>query len=157
MADWKQSLRPSSFRGVPFHVDAAGRAGGRRNHVFEFPKRDTPYTEDLGRRARKFPATAYLIGEDYAQRRDQLVAALEREGPGLLVHYTFGTHNVCVESYSVIERRDRGRFCEVEMQFVEAGQSPSIGLTLDTQAILQGAAKAAIDAAVRAADGAVSV
>lgn len=157
MADWKQSLRPSSFRGVQFFVDAAGRSGGRRNHVFEFPKRDQPYTEDLGRRARKFPVTAYLIGDDYTRRRDELTAALEREGPGLLVHYTMGTHNVSIDTYNAVERRDRGRYCEIEMQFLEAGQAPSVGITLDTQAILQGAAKAAAGAAVQAADKALSV
>lgn len=150
--DWKRNLRPSSFRGVEFFVDAAARAGGRRQSVFEFPKRDLGYAEDMGRRMRRFPVTAYLIGDDYQSRRDALIAALEQEGPGVLVHYTFGTHRVSLDTYTVSERRERGRMCEVEMQFVEAGQPPSRAVVDDTQSQAKAAAKSAGDESAKAAD-----
>jgi prophage DNA circulation protein len=65
--------------------------------------------------------------------RDLLVDALEREGPGLLVHYLFGEFMVSVDTYTVNERRERGGFCEVDIQFVEAGTAPASGATEDTQ------------------------
>ena len=150
--DWKRNLRPSSFRGVEFFVDTAARAGGRRQSVFEFPKKDMPYAEDMGRRARRFPVTAYLIGDDYQARRDALIAALEQEGPGLLVHYTFGTHRVSSDTYTVSERRERGRMCEIEMQFVESGAPPSRAIVADTQSQAKTAAKAAGEESAKAAD-----
>jgi prophage DNA circulation protein len=150
--DWRRNLRPSSFRGVEFFVDAAGRAGGRRQALFEFPKKDTPYAEDMGRRARRFPVTAYLIGDDYQAQRDALIAALEQEGAGLLVHYTFGTHRVSVDTYSVSERRERGRMCEMEMQFVEAGRKPGLSVADDTASRAKAAAATAADESAKAAD-----
>lgn len=150
--DWKSGLVPSSFRGVEFKVEAAGRAGGRRSANFEFPKKDTPYVEDMGRRGRRFSVTGYLIGDDYQSQRDSLIAALEQEGPGLLSHYTLGQHRVTVDTFNVTERRDRGRFCEIEMQFFEAGRPPSRDVKQDTQASAKASADAASDAAVKSAD-----
>jgi prophage DNA circulation protein len=39
----------------------------------------------MGRRA-AFRHTADVIGPDYAFKRDELVEALEQEGPGVFVH-----------------------------------------------------------------------
>lgn len=150
--DWKSGLVPSSFRGVEFKVEAAGRAGGRRGANFEFPKKDTPYVEDMGRRGRRFAVTAYLIGDDYQTQRDELIRALEQEGPGLLNHYTLGQHRVTVDTFNVGERRDRGRFCEIEMQFFEAGRPPSQDVKADTQAGVRSSAEKASDAAAAGAD-----
>lgn len=149
---WRDNLRPSSFRGAGFQVEAAGRGGGRRNAQFEFPKKDTPYAEDMGRRARRFAVTAYIIGDDYQGQRDALIAALEQEGAGLLNHYTLGQHRVSVDTYNVTERRDRGRFCEIEMQFSEAGRPPSQSVQQDTQAAVKGSSATASDAAAATAD-----
>ena len=76
-------LVPATFRLAPFHVDANSRTSGRRIVLHEFPKRDTPYAEDMGRSARRFPVTGYVIGPDYQIWRELLVLALEAEGPGL--------------------------------------------------------------------------
>ena len=54
-------LQPASYNGVPFHVETAGRASGRRIVPHEFPKKDIPTAEDLGRRIRRFAVTAYII------------------------------------------------------------------------------------------------
>lgn len=149
---WRDSLRPSSFRGVEFHVDAAARGGGRRQAQFEFPKKDTPYAEDMGRRARRYSVTAYIVGDDYQGRRDRLVSALEQEGAGLLNHYTLGQHKVVVETYSLTERRERGRMCEFEIQFAEAGSPPSKSTQQDTQSAVKSSSEKASDAAASGAD-----
>jgi len=122
---WFDYLRPASFRGAQFHVETGGKRGGRRNVTHEFPKRDDPYAEDMGRRARRWTISAYVIGDDYADRRDDLIDACEQEGPGLLVHPTIGEEQVVCDYYHVVESRERGRMAEIEMQFTEAGQSPS--------------------------------
>jgi prophage DNA circulation protein len=149
---WKVQLRPASFRGAGFKVDAAARAGGRRQSLFEFPKRDEPYAEDMGRRARRFVVSGYLIGPGYLAARDLLVDALEREGPGLLVHYLFGEFMVSVDTYTVNERRERGGFCEVDIQFVEAGTAPAAGVADDTRGKVNSSADKAIGSAQSSAE-----
>ncbi len=114
---------PASFRGAQFHVETGSKSGGRRIVNHEFPKRDIPYAEDMGRKSRRFPIVGYLIGEDYVQRRNALVSACEAGTPGMLQHPTMGMQLVVCDGYTVTERRERGRMCEVEMNFVEAGQS----------------------------------
>ena len=34
---------------MPFYVEIASKSGGRRTAFHQFPKRDTPYAEDMGR------------------------------------------------------------------------------------------------------------
>jgi prophage DNA circulation protein len=123
---WRMMLVPASFRMAPFHVDANSRTSGRRIVLHEFPKRDTPYAEDMGRSARRFPVTGYVIGPDYQIWRELLVLALEAEGPGLLTLPTWlqrDTILVQAREYTVRETRQAGGMAEFEMQFVEAGQA----------------------------------
>jgi prophage DNA circulation protein len=123
---WRQLLVPSFFRMAPFHVDVNSRASGRPTVLHEFPKRDTPYAEDMGRKARSFPVTGYVIGPDYQIWRELLVAALEMEGPGLLILPTLlqrDTIMVQPRDYTVREMRTQGGMAEFEMNFVESGDS----------------------------------
>lgn len=96
MTSWKDNLRPASFRGVPFQVDDEGTFG-RRVQVHEYPNRDKPYTEDLGRAARRFTINAYLVGDDFFEVRDRLIVAIDTPGPGTLVHPYYGEIAVCID------------------------------------------------------------
>lgn len=100
---WREDLRRvthpdgrrlvgASFRGVPFFVEMAESGGGRRTVTHEFPLRDNPFVEDLGRKARTFRIDGYVIGDDYLAHRDALLSACEEvSGPGELVHPYRGT------------------------------------------------------------------
>lgn len=46
---WKYRLQDASFRGVPFKVEEESAGTGRRVETHEYPNRDKPYTEDLGK------------------------------------------------------------------------------------------------------------
>ena len=79
------NLREASFRGARFEVDEVEASGGRRVVLHEYPLRDTPYSEDLGRRAREFSVRGYIIQGrtyDYASARADVLKALEAYGPG---------------------------------------------------------------------------
>lgn len=117
---WRDRLGRASFRGVPFFVDSAGFAGGRRVVVHEFPSRDVPATEDLGRRAREFSIEAFVLGADYHVARDRLLDALERPGPGELVHPYRGTLRVVVGSIRVQESAADGGLATFSISFTEA-------------------------------------
>lgn len=143
MSEWRDRLVPASFRGVQFHVEAGSRSGGRRLAPHEYPKRDDPYTEDMGRRGRAFGITAYLVGPGFRAARDALIVALEQEGAGQLVLPTGMSMQVLCGTYNSSERRERGGFVEIDMQFFEAGSQEPSRTTEDTQEKVQATAEKA--------------
>jgi prophage DNA circulation protein len=114
----------AKFRSAEFFVETNSRAGGRRVALHEYPKRNVPYAEDMGRAAIKFAVQGYCIGPYYLTAKDRLVDALEQNGPGTLwlpLMYRMEDIEVMVNSYAVTESRERGGICMVEMQFIEYG------------------------------------
>lgn len=135
---WRDRLRPAQFRGATFHVEVDTVAGGRRAIVHQYPKRNVPYSEDMGRSARRFAVNGYLIGPNYLLLRDILIAALERNGPGVLrlpfpvFDDKAGDNLVMAGDFNIITQRDKGGYCEVEMQFSEYGKPGHTGPVEDT-------------------------
>jgi prophage DNA circulation protein len=70
---WRTRMQPASFRGAGFLVEGHDGEVGRRLAVHEYPERDLPYAEDLGRKARVFKITGLVIGPDYMAQRDALL------------------------------------------------------------------------------------
>jgi prophage DNA circulation protein len=122
MQGWRGQLRPASFRGARFFTDQAGGDYGRRWADHEYPGRETPYAEDLGRAQRVWRFTGYVLGDAYLRDRDHILAACERPGPGELVHPTLGAVQAVCRSVSFTEERERGRICTLTFEFAEAGQ-----------------------------------
>jgi hypothetical protein len=115
-----RELVAGSFRGVPFRTTAAQMHVGRRNVVNEYPQRDQPYVDDLGRRARRFVVDAFVIGDDYLDERDELIEALEEPGAGELIHPRYGIRNVSVDGVvTVRESPDKGGVAQLSITFVE--------------------------------------
>lgn len=116
----------ASYRGVPFFVLAGELAGGRRTQVHEFPLRDTPVVEDLGRRATRLSVDGYVVGDDYMQQRDALRGALEdAAGAGELVHPYHGVLRVVCDTMRIRETRADGGVATFSLEFVEAPLSPT--------------------------------
>lgn len=137
---WRLNLQPASFNGVTFHVEMQTRNGGRRIALHQFPKRDIPYSEDMGRQARAFMVHGYVVGPDFETQRDLLIEQLELETNGQLILPTSQDQKIVVcEHYSIIERRERGGYAELEMLFREAGEDPSTIISADTQSTVQSA------------------
>lgn len=125
---WKDNLLPGSFRGVPFFIESHSANGGRRTQVHEFVDRDTPFSEDLGRKAKSYSLSIHLIGEDYFQQRNRMISALEQRGAGELIHPYLGQISVNVGGYSFTEDTQEGRIVRFTINFTEAGSNiyPSI-------------------------------
>ncbi|WP_438443612.1 DNA circularization protein [Escherichia coli] len=120
---WKDRLQDASFRGVPFKVEDESSGVGRRVETHEYPNRDKPYTEDLGRVSLRPSLTAYVVGEDCFDQRDRLIEALNKPGPGTLVHPVYGEMSVCVDGeVCVSTSRSEGRVVRFDLKFVEAGE-----------------------------------
>jgi prophage DNA circulation protein len=130
---WHDLLRPASFRGVQFKVQAASRAGGRRGQTWEYPKAERNDDEDMGRRARRSTVTGYVVGSDYQYAADDLEDALSREGAGLLIHPVMGEMTARCEVYTRSERKNEGGMATFDMIFVEAPSDAANGPSEDTQ------------------------
>lgn len=141
---WREDLRRvkhpdgrvligASFRGVAFFVDEAERSGGRRTVKHEFPFADDPFYEDLGRKARDFHITGYVLGDDYLTQRDTLMAALEdEEGSGELVHPYDGVRNAICDSVSVHTSKADGGIATFTIAFCETPtQAPQPTVVVD--------------------------
>lgn len=120
---WRDELRPASFRGVPFFVSGVDGDHGRRLATHEYPSRDDPYLEDMGRRARERTVEGYILEPDHIQKSKDLIDACERAGPGTLVHPWLGEMQVvctsCRQSFSAAD----GGMCRFSLGFTEAGQA----------------------------------
>lgn len=116
-----ENLQPASFRGIAFGVESSGMEGGRRVQVHEYPQRDKPYAEDLGRSTRRLEFDAFVVGEDYIDQADALLGALEESGSATLVHPWLGTLSVTVISYRVSFDRGLGQ-AKFALAFVESGE-----------------------------------
>lgn len=129
------NLLPASFRGAPFAVLADETGGGRRVALHQYPGRDEPWAEDMGRAARTFRLRGFIVDGDVVfvggpiqLQRLLLLAALEKNGPGVMTHPTLGVLNVSVVRFSLGQDLGAGRMSTVELEFVESGkkQFPSL-------------------------------
>ena len=134
---WRAKMQPASFRGAGFLVEDADGDVGRRLAVHEYPMRDLPYAEDLGRKARIFKVTGLVIGADYMAQRDALLAACEQPGPGTLVHPFHGTMEVICQVCTYREELRAGGKAAFSLTFMEAGQRhyPTVELDFSAQAV----------------------
>ena len=67
--------------------------------------------------------TAYVVGDDCFDQRDRLIEALNKPGPGTLVHPTYGELKVCVDGeVRVSTSKSEGRIVRFDLKFVEAGE-----------------------------------
>jgi prophage DNA circulation protein len=134
-AVWRQSLMPASYNGARFHCETNSRDSGRRIVEHQFPKKELPYAEDMGRAAREFSIRGYCIvypydseyalySRDYRIARDALVKQLESEGPGVLQLPTQPSQRVVCPRYRLSEEERFGGYCVIDMTFQEYGLDP---------------------------------
>jgi hypothetical protein len=157
------------FDGVLFHVEAGSQAGGRRVALHQFPKRDYPYAEDLGRRAIEFVVRGYVIQfmfdagpvdsphaslymRDYRLSRDALQQRLDAGGDGVLQLPNSArggpgpplSISVVCTQYRMTEEQRFGGYCVFDMTFVEFGKPASVPKAA-TASLLTQAANGALD------------
>lgn len=158
---WRASLRQASFRGVPFFVQQNSKRSGRRTAPHAFPKNNTPYSEDMGRRAYQIMVTGYIIGPHYFSGtyqtdRDNIENALEDsagQGPGTLIMPLRGvwgqtTNLFTCPNYTTVEREIWGGYAEIEMLFLEYGTPGLSAPTVNASTAVSSASSTAADTAV---------
>ena len=145
---WRESLRDASYRGVPFLYDSTGGAYGRRHARHEYPGRDLPFMEDMGRKPREHTIEAFLLEPGHLAAAAPLIEACEAEGPGTLVHPYWGSLQVvctgCRQRFTTRE----GGMASFTLTFVEAGENRYPTSRVDT-GVLVAASAAAMARAVQ--------
>ena len=112
---------PASFRGVSFWVETSDLSVGRRTVTHQYPQRDEPFTEDLGRAAREYRFSAFVLGDDYIEQAKKLREALEKPGAATLVHPEFGEIQVVAQPGASMSFSQSMRRANFSLAFVEAG------------------------------------
>lgn len=130
--DVLKGLRPGSFRGVAFFTRGSDFESGRRGIVLEPPQAEYPRPQDFGPATRSYNVEAVIIGDDYLTRKRELIEALEKPGPGKLVHRYYGEFQAVVEpgrKFRVRETPDQGGMAVFQIPFVRVSDvsSPTAG------------------------------
>lgn len=139
MSEWRDRKQGASFRGVPFQVDTDSVPVGRRTQLHEFPQRDQPFVEDLGRRTRQYRFTGFVAGDDFLAQRDRLLTALDTPGAGELVHPWFGRLTVTAGECELSHARNELGMARFNLVFIDGmlefpAQSPNTRRALAAQA-----------------------
>jgi prophage DNA circulation protein len=121
-------LQAASFRGVPFAVTGSDTTVGRRIALHQYPGKDAPWAEDMGRSARRFRLRGFVLdgdiligGQSIDLQRKNLIAATEKSGTGTLIMPTLGAVTVALERCSISEGLGANSFSDVDFEFVESG------------------------------------
>ncbi len=129
-------LLPGSYDGIPFFLDRATVTGGRKDVKKEFPNTNRQLIEDLGKRPRIYNLELIVAadenGENYKQRRDQLIDRLDAGGRATLVHPTFGPiDNIVARTFTLVEDLTRLGDTRVTVLFEldDFDGTPSIAVT----------------------------
>jgi prophage DNA circulation protein len=120
---WTLALQTASWQKLTFFVTETTPTEGRRLVVHEYPLRDTPWVEDLGRANQIIPMQGYLVGDDVIAQRDKFKLACSKSGQGTLVHPSLGTiTDAVLVSASFSERVEEGRMISLDLSFIRSGK-----------------------------------
>lgn len=135
-------FQTGSFRGAKFFLEQVESEFGRRTVDREYPKRDDPHSEDLGRKQREYTFDAFVLGADYESMRDALIAACDTAGPGALIHPYLGRIDVVCKMCKVRERKDTLGMASFSLTFKEAGKLIYPAASADNATAMANAASA---------------
>ncbi len=124
-----------SFRGFPFLISKERKPGGQRGPLHEYPDRDMPYFEGLGRKAKQFELAIYFIGiagDTDGVTADIQAAAFEamlwtsvaaggKSGPLMLPG--FKREQVHARTWERERTADKAGWVSFQVTFVEAGRN----------------------------------
>ena len=144
---WANNLLPASFRAIEFDVLSTDDESRRALARHSYPYTDGADLEDMGLEERKLSVKAIFYGDDYEERLQAFLAALDQRGAGPLVHPVFGAMDrMQVNTYRVSHDEDKPDQCMVSIEFEQSvTEAPFFARALASQAA---------DAIDDAADGA---
>ncbi|MCJ2098942.1 DNA circularization N-terminal domain-containing protein [Methylobacterium sp. E-046] len=86
MRNWPKTIPGASFKGFPFHVEDEGIGeSGRLVALHPYAKAEVHGTEDMGRKARTYHVTGYIVGDDADAAAMAFVERCSTPSAGMLV------------------------------------------------------------------------
>ena len=140
-------MKSASYAGIEFFVSESKETYGRRNAVFEFSNRDTPYVQGLGRKARRFSVEGFFTGEAAEHTAKRFIESCETLSESDLIHpFLDETLLVTLDDSLEISRHSRDRnYISFSANFIEKGSKKPVVKPLDTNLI--DSSKSLIDSA----------
>lgn len=109
------------FRDAEFIVMAEDLEPGRRVTVHEFPKRDDPVVEDMGKKKHQYTLNVVVVGPDYDYARNKLIDALDQPGSGDLIHPTDGKLRVSIIDSRETQTTTEGGMARFTITYIVVG------------------------------------
>jgi len=161
VADWKDTLRPVTFKGVVFPATQVRGRSGRKLVKHVYPYRPGQDIVDLGRQPLQLDVSAVfanepfltrVFGDDlYPGRYEALLAAIHDGASGELVHPVFGSLRVACESYNDTTQSTELNTVRLELTFVEDDTNAQIPFGTVSALDAAGATAEALDSFAAAA------
>ncbi|MGP2862210.1 DNA circularization protein [Serratia bockelmannii] len=120
-AKW-EDLHEASFRGAAFYLEDVEGTGGRRAIPHAYPRKNVGWTEDNGAELTQQQISGILLGADYLDKLNRLLAALNTPGPGELVHPWYGVQQVQAGKVTHRLSTQEGGIAYISFEVFEAGQ-----------------------------------
>lgn len=156
VANWTESLRPVTFKGIVFPATQVRGRSGRKLVKHVYPYRPGQDIVDLGRQPLQIDVSAIftnepfltrIFGKDlYPGRYEQLLAAIHDGRSGELVHPVFGSLRAACESYNDTTQATELNTIRLELTFVEDDTNAELPFGTVSALDAAGAAASALDA-----------
>ncbi len=131
---WRDNIREGRLGNAAFCVRSHQAGGGSRLQVTEFPLRDEPDIERLGKKTVERNFDCFVIGADYMDARDALLAELDKQQTQVLVHPWLGTLRVEISNYTFSETTEEGGMARFQISYFLATSKPRPDVMIDTRA-----------------------
>lgn len=143
-----QKFKKAKFRNAEFFVSDSDAEFGRRQVLHEYPQKDVPFSEDMGKKAEQFTVEGYVVGDNIETEKTALIDAVSQSGPGILIHPYYGQKSVVVTSCRVKESSGELRVVRFSLSFTEAGEITLPSSIIDTKTSLKNSTSILGDSAI---------
>ena len=125
--DWREVLRPASFRNVPFFVRSDTRS--HQNDIVEhkIANSDTNYLDRMGGNNEREEVTAYLASDNVIAESEALFGACKDDSAATLVLPVEGARQMSCLSISRAHDRDIQGYIAFDLSFIQDGLATPLG------------------------------
>lgn len=135
---WATELHDASFRGVQFECTTISDSMSKTVSIQQAPYSNDASVEDMGNEPRRVSIQAVYAGDDYLTWLNALLAALDENGLGELVHPIFGICYAQVANHNVNHDVDNYDACTFSIEFViTQNQKKKRFIPVKTQNLIQ--------------------
>jgi prophage DNA circulation protein len=112
-----------AFLGFPFKLAGERGEGGIRGPVHEYPDRDLPFFEKLGRSARRFDLSVYFVGPSADLQAALFDKLLWKGTAGPLILPGLRRETMLAQKWNYQKEAGRAQWVRFDLHFVEVGRN----------------------------------